>query len=338
MRLQSMLKSLSPSTRNTTINNWLKSIGFTPITLYKDDENTKEIWTEFENLEGSKTPDDEIQVIKVEFEKFCSILPTKKIQLRDGYFYIKLNNSFYHDIFLLFFVEHFETRQKEILSILRKIPIELDIKLKNELQTLQNNSIGDKSTFNFTNIETDEIQNYPLCMKYIHNHLTKYNHLKHQARLQYMLFLKGIGYSLDKSIEFWKSSIYEGSYKKNNLTYIIRHAYGKEGHRIEKPPYNCKSIKEFNVSYDSEHGCPFKHKSLGELIEMFDKDLIPKSVQQEIILQIQNGKYGTACKLYGNALYKEEIFENEITSPNQYYEIVDSYKREEQQNDYKIFI
>lgn len=342
LRIKSYLNLLSPSRKNLIITTWLKNINHNPITLYKNDENTKDIWKEFEIRGECKSNDKQIQVIKVEFEKFPSALQKKNIILRDGYIYLNLHDSYYHDLFILFFVDHFKDKQRELLSILGKLYIEHDFKLNNiSSQT----SKDDDSIINLKpietvydgDVETEHIQYFPLCMKYLHKHLMKYNHLKHRARLQYLLFLKGIGYSLDDSIEFWKSSMCEASYKTNNLTYIIRHAYGKEGHRVEKFPYDCKSIKEFSVTYDSEHGCPFKHRSLSELAETFDEEMIPKAKQKELFSLCMSGNYGDACKLYGNTLYKEDIFKDRITSPNQYYDItVKIHKERERRNYYTV--
>lgn len=47
---------------------------------------------------------------------------------------------------------------------------------------------------------------FPLCMQNQHRELRKNHHLKHFSRLQYTLFLKGIGMDLNQCIEFWRRS------------------------------------------------------------------------------------------------------------------------------------
>lgn len=47
---------------------------------------------------------------------------------------------------------------------------------------------------------------FPLCMQNLHRELRKQSHLKHFARLQYTLFLKGIGMDMQQCIEFWSRS------------------------------------------------------------------------------------------------------------------------------------
>lgn len=47
---------------------------------------------------------------------------------------------------------------------------------------------------------------FPLCMLNLHRELRNQSHLKHFGRLQYTLFLKGIGMDLNQCIEFWRRS------------------------------------------------------------------------------------------------------------------------------------
>ncbi|RMZ17593.1 hypothetical protein D0862_00791 [Hortaea werneckii] len=59
-------------------------------------------------------------------------------------------------------------------------------------------SIGDISTPTAASIDGLS-QHFPLCMQNLHKTLRANNHLKHFGRLQYTLFLKGIGLSLQES-------------------------------------------------------------------------------------------------------------------------------------------
>lgn len=44
----------------------------------------------------------------------------------------------------------------------------------------------------------------PLCMKQLHSALNREHKLKHWGRLQYGLFLKGAGLSVDDAMAFWQ--------------------------------------------------------------------------------------------------------------------------------------
>lgn len=47
-------------------------------------------------------------------------------------------------------------------------------------------------------------QSFPLCMRHLHETLRATHHLKHGGRIQYGLFIKGIGLSLEHSLKFWR--------------------------------------------------------------------------------------------------------------------------------------
>ncbi len=47
-------------------------------------------------------------------------------------------------------------------------------------------------------------QSFPLCMRHLHETLRSTHHLKHGGRMQYGLFIKGIGLSLEHSLKFWR--------------------------------------------------------------------------------------------------------------------------------------
>lgn len=55
-------------------------------------------------------------------------------------------------------------------------------------------------TFCFQHAKTS----YPLCMRFLHEALRTNHHLRHNGRLQYGLFLKGIGVNLQDSMRFWR--------------------------------------------------------------------------------------------------------------------------------------
>ena len=106
----------------------------------------------------------------------------------------------------------------------------------------------------------------PLCMSNMYNKLTEEHHLKHKARNQLGLFLKGIGLTLEESIHLWRGSMT----KKEGMTaekwqkehhYNIRYNYGLEGKRVNWNPHSCmKIISETgtNAAVGEHHGCPFK--------------------------------------------------------------------------------
>ena len=72
----------------------------------------------------------------------------------------------------------------------------------------------------------------PLCMNILYKQGIADSHLKHGARMQFGLFLKGIGLSMEESLAFWKllfARKVQGDKFERQYAYNIRHSYGKEG-------------------------------------------------------------------------------------------------------------
>ncbi|TIA75559.1 hypothetical protein E3P89_03625 [Wallemia ichthyophaga] len=113
-------------------------------------------------------------------------------------------------------------------------------------------------------------KHFPMCMRSLHDRLQNTHHLKHFGRLQYTLFLKGIGLSVDEAIVFWRKSyganISDDKFNKE-YRYNIRHSFGLEGGRKSYPPRSCqKIITQDQPGPQDNHGCPFRHFSLDHLV------------------------------------------------------------------------
>ena len=66
-------------------------------------------------------------------------------------------------------------------------------------------SIGDTTAITAGTIDALS-QHFPLCMQNLHRELRKNSHLKHYGRLQYTLFLKGLGMEMNECIVFWRQA------------------------------------------------------------------------------------------------------------------------------------
>ena len=124
-------------------------------------------------------------------------------------------------------------------------------------------------------------------MKQMYNALKTHHHLKHWARQQLGLFLKGIGLSLEDALTFWRTEFTKkpeididtvrwtdsaltptecptGSYRMNfpqfdkKYAYGVRYNYGKEGKRTNYTPYSCAKVITSTPGPGEFHGCPFK--------------------------------------------------------------------------------
>ena len=105
---------------------------------------------------------------------------------------------------------------------------------------------------------------YPPCMRDQLSALRRDAHLKYADRFRLNLFLKGIGFEVGETLEFWRRGVFPrgrmAAYQKEH-TYSIRHHYGLEGAMKDYTPHNCESLGK-----KSENGraCPFVGSNVDE--------------------------------------------------------------------------
>ena len=159
-------------------------------------------------------------------------------------------------------------------------------------------------------------QHFPLCMKHLHTTLRKNSHLKHFGRLQYTLFLKGIGLNLEDCLMFWRQSfnkITDDTFNKE-YRYNVRHVYGDVGGDSNRrgrgySPYSCQKIlTEHPPGTGEAHGCPYRHFSVDNLTSMLqatgvhDRDLL-RGVKEDV----EKRRYHIACNRVFEWAHKTEI-------------------------------
>lgn len=146
--------------------------------------------------------------------------------------------------------------------------------------------------------------------------LRKDSHLKHLGRLQYTLFLKGIGLSLEDCLLFWRQAfriITDDTFNKE-YRYNVRHAYGDVGGDANRrgrgyTPYSCAKLTTEPVPGPGQtHGCPYRTYSPEHLIPLLqavgvnDKDVV-KGVREDVGRQ----RYHIACNRVFEWAHKAEI-------------------------------
>ncbi|KAF9005580.1 eukaryotic and archaeal DNA primase, large subunit-domain-containing protein [Cyathus striatus] len=141
-------------------------------------------------------------------------------------------------------------------------------------------------------------KHFPLCMRALHESLRKDSHLKHFGRLQYGLFLKILGLSIEEAIIFWRKSFNRITDDKFNkeYKYNIRHSYGLEGKRANYPAKNCLQILSPGPS---EHGCPYRHYSpenlQSALLSAYSSQGLTSADLPEILAIVNAGHFHVAC-------------------------------------------
>lgn len=153
---------------------------------------------------------------------------------------------------------------------------------------------------------------FPLCMQNLHRSLRRDAHLKHYGRLQYTLFLKGIGLSLEECLLFWRgafSKITDDVFNKE-YRYNVRHAYGDVGGDSNRrgngySPYSCQKIlMEHQPGPGEAHGCPYRHFSVENLTALLQQTgITDQSVLRGVKEDKDKQKFHLACNRYVHFSY-----------------------------------
>lgn len=144
-------------------------------------------------------------------------------------------------------------------------------------------------------------------MQNLHRSLRRDAHLKHYGRLQYTLFLKGIGLSLEECLIFWRgafSKITDDVFNKE-YRYNVRHAYGDVGGDSNRrgngySPYSCQKILlEHQPGSGEAHGCPYRHFSVENLTALLQQTgVTDQSVLRGVKEDKDKQKFHLACNRY----------------------------------------
>ncbi|KAJ3067684.1 hypothetical protein HDU98_009120 [Podochytrium sp. JEL0797] len=139
---------------------------------------------------------------------------------------------------------------------------------------------------------------FPLCMSNLHMHLKADAHLKHSGRLQFSLFLKGIGLPLEEALVYWRRAFHKLTDDKfqKEYAYNVRFNYGQEGSRKDYAPYSCSKIITSNhPAAGDHHGCPFRHSTPDVLRSMVIKAGAGEAAAVDIMRMTKDGHYQIAC-------------------------------------------
>lgn len=184
-------------------------------------------------------------------------------------------------------------------------------------------SVADGNKISAENLEQLSKKSYPLCMRLLHEGLKATHHLKHGGRMQYGLFLKGMGVALEESLRFWRqefTKLIDLERFEKTYAYNIRHNYGREGSRVNYTPYSCIKIISTSVGPQENHGCPFKQLDVTVLKQKLAEFGVGKAHVQEIGALASKGHYQLACGRYFECAHNVKN-EAGITHPNQYFEL-----------------
>eukprot|EP01017_Pseudomicrothorax_dubius_P009392 TRINITY_DN1317_c0_g1_i5.p1 TRINITY_DN1317_c0_g1~~TRINITY_DN1317_c0_g1_i5.p1 ORF type:complete len:440 (-),score=69.20 TRINITY_DN1317_c0_g1_i5:1-1320(-) len=287
-----------------------------------------------ENLKYLKMIASSSFIMRCPFELASSILHTYDIVLEKGYAYFPFN---FNDEFLL---DLFVQPLKQILmSQLLTLHHKVDDIFKNHLELGFLRNLDVKYTGpayldekNISNITADNVhvfarKHFPLCMRELFDKLLEDSHLKHFGRLQFGLFLKGTGLTIDESLRFWKGifsrRLNESDFDKK-YAYNIRHSYGEEGKKADYYPWTCTKILNNDPrSHDEHHGCPFKVYGGDNLKKALGKYPLPVDDIEDIMKKRDGKHYQLACSTMFQVLHPNGP-DFTVEHPNKYFN--ESYK------------
>nr|XP_055118793.1 DNA primase large subunit isoform X2 [Symphalangus syndactylus] len=267
-----------------------------------DEEKTlreQEIFASSPSLSGPKSGFESIY--KVPFADALDLFRGRKVYLEDGFAYVPLK-----DIVAIILNEFRAKLSKALALTARSLPaVQSDERLQPLLNHLSHSYTGqDYSTQgNVGKISLDQIdslstKSFPPCMRQLHKALRENHHLRHGGRMQYGLFLKGIGLTLEQALQFWKQEFIKGKMDPDKFdkgySYNIRHSFGKEGKRTDYTPFSCLKIILSNPPGQGDyHGCPFRHSDP----ELLKQKLQSYKISPGGISQMRKLRFGEGKKL-----------------------------------------
>ena len=279
-----------------------------------DDETFNKYKSQLENLlpfqikrDPNRPPLSVSDYYVVPFERALDLVSRRKCLLVEG-------NAFVYSGDLIGIVlSHFQTKLQESLQAARaSVPPTTNVdeddrvgvllsqltqrRLTLAASTSEMNS-WKSDNFDISKIDSISQRDFPLCMQHLHLQLRKSHKLKHMGRMQYGLFLKGLGISLEDSLFFWKQEFTRVMTQKQfdqEYAYNIRHNYGQEGRRADYTPYGCAKIINSagsDLAADQAHGCPFKTFSQAQLTNQLQAVGASMADQSELFQHVQEKRY-----------------------------------------------
>ncbi|CAG8479863.1 2857_t:CDS:10 [Scutellospora calospora] len=269
----------------------------------------------------------------VDFEQVPDLVSRRAVYIKAGKAYVPLSEQ------VTLVVGEFRKRLSAALDLAnRAFPSIDDERILPLLNNINLQYFG-KTYVNSNNVTgkvtaDNLVEHFPLCMQHLHRKLRELRHLKHFGRIQYNLFLKGIGLSVEEALIFWRksfSNITDDTFQKE-YAYNIRHNFGMEGKRHDYTPLNCMSIiMNKQPGPGDQHGCPFKHFSEDNLKAFLVQTGLRKDEYLKEILDLVRGRhYQIACTKYFEITKcledsnikdggEKHLIET-ITHPNNYFE------------------
>ena len=264
---------------------------------------------------------------KVSWTKVPDLIAARRVYLQNGMAYVPVSEQ------LSLVSAEYANRLSDALELTARALPRLDeddrlipilTHLSKGFVAPEYTSSSDMSSTNVTAAQIPSLLNhFPLCMRTMHENLQYSHHLKHTGRIQYGLFLKGIGMSVEEALVFWRQSfskVNEDKFAKE-YRYNIRYNYGLEGSRKNYKPYSCQQILTGTPPGAGEcHGCPYKHYNKDNLNAALAKMGINDSkTLKEVNDSIASKHFHVACTKVFEVTNPNVVLKESISHPNMYF-------------------
>ncbi|CAG9784594.1 unnamed protein product [Diatraea saccharalis] len=266
---------------------------------------------------------DNMKFYKVKFYEVLDLVRSRKVFLNGGYAFIP------HRDFVSVLSAQFRTHLRQSLAVAchHLGEIEQDERLVCLLKGLHQSYTGadyadTKAVVPIESLDSLSAKSYPLCMRQLHEQLRLSHHLRHGGRLQYGLFLKGIGVTLEDSLRFWReefTKIMDLDKFEKQYSYNVRYNYGKEGSKRNYSPFSCLRIINETVGPGDCHGCPYRHCDVSNLKNKLQGYGVDPQAISEIVDTSKKGHFQVACSKYFDTIHNVDLGLG-INHPNQFFE------------------
>ncbi|KII88643.1 hypothetical protein PLICRDRAFT_111442 [Plicaturopsis crispa FD-325 SS-3] len=317
-----------------------RSFGWIPVDKAEKEQWRKELSAASPPNRGDPSFDDE-RFYKVKFTRVPNLVEKRRVFMKAGWVYVPSREQ----SSIVF--KEFEVNLEKALEMTAKaLPrLDEDTRLVPILANLSQGFMagvssewsGAATAENGEEIKAEMIddlakRHFPMCMRHLHDTLMRDKHLKHFGRLQYGLFIKVLGVSIEEAIAFWRksfSSITDDKFNKE-YKYNIRHSYGLEGKRANYAAKSCQQILLADQPGPTDsHGCPYRHFSpdnlQAALLASYGAQGLTSHDMPEIMGTVKAGHYHVACTRVFEITHARDVKKGEgvgggesITHPNQY--------------------
>lgn len=265
--------------------------------------------------------------LKIPFRYAGPLIEKYEVEICDGFAYIQPYNSYrmIQDLFgEIMFIQYKQLKEVEKAMRARDPRLtELREAIRKEKKEKVFYEMHTSFNISYQSVANLAPKHFPLCMEEIYDSLKSKHMLKHWGRLQFGLFLKGIGLSLEDNISLFSTELKKSATavkKVSEYKYYLEHMYGKKGKKVEYTPWGCQKMATKSTPAAEEvFGCPFKYYSDPFLSKTLRKKGLDATEVEEV-LSARNAAYTQGCRKYYQKTHPDVKIRDAIGKhPNGYF-------------------